>query len=307
VNTVLAETYEEKGEAPEWEKLFRRREPYKIGIVPAGAMVLTAGVDVQGDRLEYEVVGWGRDFENWSVEYVVLSGDPAKPEVWAQLWKAIARPYPWARHAGTELRIARTCVDSGGQSTQMVYSQIRRQDPARVLAIKGRDSYSQILGKPSSTDVTTRGRTQPRGLRVWPVGVSLAKSQLYSWFRMDPPGPGEPLPAAWSHWPEYGEQYFRGLCSEDMRVRTKRDGRIAFEWVQTYLRNEPLDCRVYAYAAAVSLHLDRYKGSEWDALEASLTPVTEPKPVAPPKKRELGPLDQRLGRRLGRRGQDDDD
>lgn len=306
VNTVLSESYAEKGEAPPWELLHGRREKYPVGTVPAGALVLTAGVDVQKNRLEFEVVGWGRDLESWSVDYVEIPGDPTKPEVWKELWKALARPYPWARHRGATLTVRRSGVDTGGHATNDVYAAIRRQSSERVLAMKGRDSYATVLGTAKPVDVTSQGKVYRRGLRLWTVGVSMVKAQLYSWMRMDPPREGEPFPPGWCHFPEYGENHFRGLCSEELKVTKNREGRLVYEWVVKYERNEPLDCRVYAYATAVSLHLDRYKPSEWDALEASLAPVNEAPPAPKQQKRELGPLDRRLGRRLGRGDQDED-
>src|SRR6185436_13652494 len=72
INQRLGETWKEKGDAPEWEALYRRREEYRIGTVPPGAIVLTAGVDVQQDRIELEVVGWGRGLESWSIYYAVI-------------------------------------------------------------------------------------------------------------------------------------------------------------------------------------------------------------------------------------------
>ena len=68
VNTVLGEVWKSKGEAPEWENLYRRREAYATSMIPPGALVLTAGVDVQKDRLVYEIVGWGRGKRSWSID-----------------------------------------------------------------------------------------------------------------------------------------------------------------------------------------------------------------------------------------------
>ncbi len=75
VNTALGETWHERGEAPDWERLFLRREPYRIGSVPLGVRFLTAGVDVQKDRFVYEVVGWSETKESWSIDAGVLMGD----------------------------------------------------------------------------------------------------------------------------------------------------------------------------------------------------------------------------------------
>jgi phage terminase large subunit GpA-like protein len=80
VNTVLGLPFEEEAEAPEWQRLYERREDYRIGIVPEPGLFLTAGVDVQKDRIEVEVVAWGRGKESWSVDYRVIQRDPARAE-----------------------------------------------------------------------------------------------------------------------------------------------------------------------------------------------------------------------------------
>ncbi|ETZ04373.1 large terminase protein [Holospora undulata HU1] len=82
VNTTLGETWVDKGEAPDWQRLFERKENYPIGIVPFGGLVLTAGVDVQKDRIEVEIVAWGKNRESWSVDYRIFDGDPAKASTW---------------------------------------------------------------------------------------------------------------------------------------------------------------------------------------------------------------------------------
>jgi phage terminase large subunit GpA-like protein len=67
-NTALGLTWQERGEAPDWERLIERREAFKMGVVPAGAVVLTAGVDNQNDRLELAVWAWGPGYESWLIE-----------------------------------------------------------------------------------------------------------------------------------------------------------------------------------------------------------------------------------------------
>jgi phage terminase large subunit GpA-like protein len=85
VNTVLGETWALQGEAPEWQRLYDRREDYLIGTVPNGGLFLTAGVDIQKDRIELEVVAWGRGKESWSVDYQVLEGQTTEGAVWQKL------------------------------------------------------------------------------------------------------------------------------------------------------------------------------------------------------------------------------
>ena len=127
VNTVLGLPFAEAAEAPEWRRLYERREGYPLVVVPAGGLFLTAGADVQRDRIEVEVVAWGRGKASWSVDYRVLVGDTARPEVWARLDALLARDWPHAR--GPTLPIRVLGVDAG-YATQDVYAWVRRQPQA---------------------------------------------------------------------------------------------------------------------------------------------------------------------------------
>jgi phage terminase large subunit GpA-like protein len=111
VNTGLGLTYSPPAlEVPEAEALILRAEPYVEGTVPAGGCFLTAGVDVQADRLELELVAWGRDFESWSVAYHALHGDISQPEVWTALDGLLTRS--WAHLSGMPLQIQACCIDA---------------------------------------------------------------------------------------------------------------------------------------------------------------------------------------------------
>jgi phage terminase large subunit GpA-like protein len=125
VNTTLGEVWQEKGDAPEWEPLHRRRELYEIGKVPPDVIVLTAGVDVQKDRLIYEVVGWAADKQNWSIETGVLPGDTASVDgaVWGDRHALLNRTWPGSDRAGWSIRML--AIDSG-YNTNTVYTCGRR-------------------------------------------------------------------------------------------------------------------------------------------------------------------------------------
>ena len=111
INTVLGETWTLLGEAPDWQRLYDRREACKIGTVPRGGLFLTAGADVQKDRIEVEVVAWGRGKESWSVDYRVFEGDTSRTAVWEKLTALLSETYPAA--SGIELPIVQLAVDSG--------------------------------------------------------------------------------------------------------------------------------------------------------------------------------------------------
>jgi terminase, large subunit len=268
INTGLGETWHERGEAPDWERLHQRRETYPIGSAPAGVHFLTAGVDVQKDRFVYEVVGWSLSKESWSVDSGILPGDTSLESSWSQLDELLGRTFPGP--AG-DMPIAMLAVDSG-YNTQQVYNWCRRHPMSRVIACKGVATARTLIGTPSAVDVTTRGKRMQRGYRVWPVGVALAKSELYGWLRLRV-AEGEAPPPGYCHFPEYGEEFFRQLTAEHLVTITKRSGFTSMEWQLLPNReNHFLDCRVYARAAASVQGLDRVVTS---------TPALPPRPPSP--------------------------
>ncbi|MDD3028830.1 MAG: phage terminase large subunit family protein [Alphaproteobacteria bacterium] len=279
VNTIEARTWAESGEAPEWQRLYDRRESYRLGTVPAGGLFLTAGIDVQDDRLEAEIVAWGRERESWSVDYRVLQGRPSDREVWDALDCLLNEGF--THSSGVRLSIVKAAIDTGGHYTSQVYDWVRGKHGDRVLAIKGVRSLGAPIGLPSHSDVTTQGKRKRRGLLIWPVGSAFCKSELYGWLRKDKPTDerleaGEPHPVGFCHFPKYDEEYFRQLTAE--RLVTKKDsyGFPRREWHKMRERNETLDCRVYARAAASAYGIDRFTDAVWKKLEMALGQVTEP-------------------------------
>jgi terminase, large subunit len=247
VNTVLAETWEEKGEGITVEAVAKRAEQYASAEVPLGVLLLTLGADVQLDRIEAELVGWGRGEETWSIDYFVIEGDPQTPTPWAELDKILTATY--LRRDGLPLRIAGACIDSG-YATQSVYKYCWQRRASRVWPIKGLSKPGKpIVGNPSKT------KTFP-GLLLYTVGTDTAKDRIYARLKITAPGPG------CCHFPSrYEEEYFRQLTAEKV-YRVVRRGAPRREYRQTYGRNEALDCRVYNHAALAILK-PRLQRIEW--------------------------------------------
>jgi phage terminase large subunit GpA-like protein len=289
-NTVLGETWRERGEAPEWKRLYERRESYGLGTVPRGGLVLTAGADVQKDRIVVEIVAWGRGKSSWSIDYGVIPGDtsllpdPAldlDPSPWKQLDELLARVFP--HEDGAEMPIRMLAVDSG-YNTQTVYSWCRKYPMNRVIAVKGQASGGILIGSPSPVDINMRGKRPIYGYKVWPVCGAVAKSELYGWLRLETPNDDEPFPPGFCHFPEYDDDYFQQLTAEHLVSRKTKRGFVALEWELIPGReNHVLDCRVYARAAASLVGLDRWQEVDWAAHERALS--GEAPPPAPPRPR----------------------
>ena len=289
VNTVLGETWAEAGDAPDWQRLYDRRENYRLGTVPAGALFLVAGCDVQRDRLEIALVAWGRNRENWLTDYVVLDGDTSRPEVWDRLTDLLNTTYPHA--CGARLGIVRMAVDSGF-ATQQVYAWAREQGPGRVLVTKGYETGSAPIGQPSAVEVTLDGRKIKRGVKVWPVATGMLKSELYGWLKLErPTEESKPYPPGYCHFPQLPEEFFKQLTAEQLVPKVVKGYR-KLEWVKTRERNEALDTYVLCRAAATQFGMDRFGERHWKALEeqigsASREPVEQSEPPALSRPRAL--------------------
>ncbi len=295
VNTVLAETWHEKGDVPDWEAMYRRRKNYDFGTCPKGVLFLTAGVDIQRDRIEIEIVGWGREYRSWSVDYIVLSGETAEEAVWKDLWAILNDKW---EVEGTDvcLGLEMMAVDSSDQ-TQIVYTRVREVSDNRVMAIKGMDNQIIPVGQPKYMDIDFEGKKVYRGVRMWPVGVSVIKTELYGFFRLKPPlEPGEATPTGFCVWPQYEKEYFLQLTAEQ-RMRRTVNGRTITRWEKKYERNEALDCRVYARAAAFVFGLDRFTEDQWDQLESRLvkTPEIKQNKGAKTKAKSVNPFTGKSG------------
>lgn len=293
INEQLAETWQEPGEQLEWRVLSDRREPYAIGVVPAGGRFLTAGVDVQredGGRLEVEVVAFGENRETWSVANRTFYGDPTQPEVWKKLETFRSEAFP--HELGGELPIERMFVDSGdGTVTPFVYDWVQRQPRPQVWAIKGDRRSEQPVGPPKAAESTLRGRKRDHGIVFRLVNVDFFKAQLYADLKKRGPtdeerAKGMGYPQGYCHFPigeEYSDEYFKQVCSEQLVRRKNRKGRVVAEWEPTRTRNEGLDKRIYAMAGAWDYGAHRFQEKHWRMMKAkaSTKPMAEENPAPP--------------------------
>lgn len=269
VNTVLGEAWVDHGEAPDWQVLFERRESYKLGTAPAGVMFLTAGVDVQKDRIEYSVYGWAETRESWLVDHGLFEGDTSQPQVWLELDALLERS--WPHQSGISLPLSKLAIDSG-YATQDVYRWVRDKGPGVVLAVKGLDNGVAPIGQPNLVEVIgSNGRRYKRGVRLWPVATSILKSELYRWLKLPKPTEeNEEYPPGYCHFPQIDREFFEQITAEQYVSKTVK-GFQKFYWQKLRDRNEALDMRIYARAAAIQFGMDHFEERRWrqfrDAIE----------------------------------------
>lgn len=235
VNTVLGETWSESGRLIKAGALLSRKEAYPVE-APEGVLVLTGAADVQKDRIEAEVVGWGKGMEAWGIEYAVFRGDTEKEPVWLQLDAFFNRG--WKLYNGAIVPISIAAVDSGFL-TRRVYEFCRQRVHRNIFPVKGDEGWGKgYIDRPM--------RMNKFG--VWPFRafVDEIKSKIYSYLQVDDPGPG------YWHWPEkdcYDKAYFGQLTSEYLDKKYV-NGRYRLKWILPQgRRNEALDIRCLNVAA----------------------------------------------------------
>lgn len=236
VNLRLGESSEEAGEKIEQRPLLDRAEAYAAP-VPNGVGALTAAVDVQGDRLEAHVTGWGAGEESWAIDYRRFDGDPEGEQVWFDLDAYLLKR--WRHESGRELTLSCTVIDSGGHHSEQVYSFCKARVDRHVYAVKGGPEMAKpLVGKPSYNN---KYRTP-----LFLLCVDSGKDRLYSRLRIHTPGPG------YYHFPRepwFDEEYVAQLVSEKKIPKIVRGRGSVPYWKKLRDRNEQLDLAVYNMAA----------------------------------------------------------
>jgi len=286
-NTRLGETYEESGEIVDSEALSQRAEVVALDgdcvTVPEPVLVATWGADVQHDRIEMELVGWGEGEESWSLAYEIFNGSPENPLTWNKVDDFLSTE--WKTKSGRTIDVPVGGIDTGDGNTQAaVYDWVRDKMQKRRgwLPFKGANVFSAPLWQlPAKPKKGERDRIKP-----YMIGVSQAKLVIYERLRMTDPGPG------YMHFPShYDPHYFKGLTAEKLITRYNK-GFPVKEWHKVRERNEPLDCRVYAYAALKILNPD------FSAIKQRISMHNaEKSEVQPPAKRRV--VRRRAGRIKG--------
>lgn len=247
MNTRFGLSYRQIG-AFEDEAIFvRRREQYGAEL-PDGVLMLTAAVDTQDNRFEYEVCGWGTDEECWGIIKGIVLGEPDKTSTQQELNEVLDRVYHFADGRG--LKIWRTFIDSGGHYSSAIYKYCNRYMRKQRFPIKG-------MGGPGIPLNYKIGRAHGTSVPLVVLGVDDGKQMIMSRLSINEKGP------RYFHFPldgdkniehrGYDQLYFKGIISEQKKI-IKKGGQIREVWdqIDKTVRNEPLDLRVYNLAAMQS-------------------------------------------------------
>lgn len=257
VNTTLGETWKEKVERTDADALLARRENYGPERIPARVLYLTAGADLQDDRIECTVWGFRQDAkdappEAWVIEHRVISSDPTHDGAWSDLDSLLLET--WKTEDGRTLRIGAACIDSGGHHTSQAYAFCKERSGRHIHAIRG-------MGGARPVWIPKARKSKKYDAHFWIVGSDTAKDAIYARLRKAGDGPGHiHLPAS------VDKAFLQQLTSEVVRTKYVK-GKPVREWVlPPGKRNEVLDCAAYALAALLARPVN------WAQLERSQRP-----------------------------------
>ena len=273
INQKLGKTYEYESNAPEADELSARAEDYEELTIPVGGLVLTAGVDVQHDRLAIVIEAWGKGEESWTIFWGELQAktsttDPKDP-VWEELHKLLFTPIKHV--SGYAVSISAVSIDaSDGTTCDQVYGWVRPRQRLGVMAIKGASVNTidrEIYSTPKKVDHKTKTKAAKHGLQVYIVGTHKAKDLLIGdrgRLTLAGKGPGR------MHWyTDIRSDYYEQITSEVKAPHRSLRGKMVWQ-VKSGVRNEALDCKVYALHAARSIKLHVWSDAKWEALEQRL-------------------------------------
>lgn len=305
-NDSLGLPYEQKGESPPWEELRDRAKgsDYSAGQMPADVVLLTLGIDVQGDRVEWLLKGWGTELRRYSIQYGVIEGHITEKRVQASLDALIKRQ--WRNFFGRDIGVDMTAIDANYETNDVKDWAKKHQ---KVITVKGSRNYTAPPMLPIIEERDNKGKIQKkRQTKHWMVGVSGLKGSLYKNLEKT-----DPLERGYCGFPnDFDEEYFKQLASERRMLEVnKRTRHNEYRWVKLpNVRNEILDMENYAEVAARRLGWHNASESDWERVKAErcrppddvqldlLDPSITAQAVKPPPPQSM----QKNGRRVRSKG-----
>lgn len=259
-NTVLGEGWKEDGNDLDRDLLDGRAADFGLNRIPLEVLAITAGVDVQDDRLEITFTGWSESGEAWVLGHEVIWQAYDTDGAWLELDDLLKSR--WQHPLGGSLGVDACCVDSSsGLHMSHVYKYAFPRYRRGIFAIKG------VAGNRPPIEAS---RTRIQGGRLWIVGTDTIKSTLFA----------RVTAGSMIHFSkDLPETWFDQFAGERLVIRYHKGQPVRrFERVSG-ARVEALDCTVYAYAAWKLIENRNWQRRREEL--ASASPVMDAKPARP--------------------------
>lgn len=237
-NTRLGLAWDQDpGEKIEHSELYARREDYKQ--IPKEAIIITAGADVQKQRIEVTVVAYGENQERWFIEHKIIGGDPWIPygsegSPWDDLETFMATTYP--NEYGGRQPILATSVDLG-------YCSLNASPFIKTLQGTGVEIYGMIGKAGRSRNFINPPNTNKYGIDAWAINVDVGKMLTHNQLKT------EDRMIHFSKHASFTENFFHQLTIERLKEKTI-DGKATQYWYcPPHAANEATDTTNYSLAA----------------------------------------------------------
>nr|DAS13660.1 MAG TPA: terminase large subunit [Caudoviricetes sp.] len=244
INTIKAQPFEppkNPSASIDELELFARAEDYTCENLPSAVQFITAGADIQGDRIEINFIGWAKGVEAYNLEHVKVFGNTDQDQVWSDAFKVLNRKF--TREDKKSFGISLALIDSGFNA-ERVYRFVSLDK--RFIATKGLSEQS------AKSSFLNNIKIIKKGVKFMPVGTYAGKNELFRLLNIKNPGPG------YFHYNEsYGEEFFNQLTAEKIEITRDKNGYRKLKWVKIKERNEALDITLLAYAGAKLLNMAR--------------------------------------------------
>lgn len=268
-NTVLALPYKiGSTAAQDWRVLFEKAQQsqYMRKQVPEWVNIITTGADVQKNRIEVSVYGWGKLGKSIAIDHIVIPvGDNELEDPSSEAWMEYTMQtldYRWERLDGLMLQSLANGIDSS-YKPDLVYAYYRdlpKEHQKRCFPLKGRDNLGGFVS--STKYVKSEGLV---GVRYLDVPVSSLKHHLFDHLRETTKEKSDPSIPFYMEYPsDYSQEYYQQLYSETYIKKGNR-----MQWEKIRDRNEILDCTVYNLAMYYHLGLGNLSSEDWEGLSMS--------------------------------------
>lgn len=253
VNSWLAETFKETVHETKESTIRGLEQDHAKCTVPSGALVLTAGIDVQKDHFYMTIRGWGY----YQVSWQILS---TRCETWEDVVDIVVDgKYQIVGSDTRFMQVTLAMIDSAHRTSE-VYDFCRERSDI-FKPIKGK---TRLMGTPvrvSTIDSHPDGRRIPGGLRLYTLDTSYFKDKISRLINNSEQG----YKSAFYLHKNPSDQYIKQMHSEHkVPVRDKRT-KVEYErWepISSHAANHFWDCEVYAAASAEVLRVHSMRPPE---------------------------------------------
>ncbi|MDX3929212.1 MAG: phage terminase large subunit family protein [Shinella sp.] len=265
LNDTVGKAYVTAGEAPPWETLRDRgvNSHYARGRIPAGGIIITLGIDCQSDRVEWQLVAWGRDFKRWVVDCGVIPGHISEKGCQDRLDALVVQT--WSNAYGQKLRPDRAAID-GNAYTEEVWEWAKRHPASQVVMVRGSNTESAPLTQRVKKERNSRtGKLLRYSRRFYNFNASVLKMALYRNVAK-----ADPLERGFVGFPTgLEDDYYRQLTAERRVPKKRKDGFTEYRWEKDPAQpNEMLDTMNQAEVAAILYGIRGLPDKIWDRLES---------------------------------------